>query len=53
VDVVIDKDLWSSKAFRCRPLVNTSTLVVSKEGLERFLDITGHQPQLIEIPGKE
>jgi len=53
VDVVIDKDLWSSKAFRCHPLVNTSTLVVSKEGLERFLDITGHRPQLIEIPGKE
>lgn len=53
VDVVIDKKLWSSKAFRCHPLVNTSTLVVSKEGLERFLDITGHRPHLIEIPGKE
>jgi len=53
VDVVIDKNLWSSKAFRCHPLVNTSTLVVSKEGLERFLDITGHRPHLIEIPGKE
>jgi Ala-tRNA(Pro) deacylase len=53
VEVIIDEDLWSSEAFRCHPLVNTSTLVISKEGLERFLDVTGHQPRIIEIPGQD
>lgn len=52
VHVIVDKDLWDSKAFRCHPLVNTSTLVISKENLKRFLDITGHKVQILIIPGK-
>ena len=53
VEVVIDEDLWSSEAFRCHPLINTSTLVISKEGLERFLDLAGHPGRIIEVPGKD
>ena len=53
VEVILDEDLWSSKAFRCHPLVNTSTLVISKENLERFLDLTGHKIKILNIPGKD
>jgi Ala-tRNA(Pro) deacylase len=43
VEVVFDEGLWDSKAFRCHPLVNTSTLVISKDNIERLLSITGHK----------
>ncbi len=51
VDVIVDEDLWASEAFRCHPLVNTSTLVISKENLERLLRITGHEVHTLRVPG--
>lgn len=53
VEVIMDEVLWGSKAFRCHPLVNTSTLVISKENMERFLQITGHEIRVIDVPGKD
>ncbi len=50
VELVFDKELWQAKAFRFHPLVNTSTLVISHEGIERFLDGTGHNVQVVEVP---
>lgn len=50
VEVIVDKDIWSSSAFQFHPLVNTSTLVVSKQGVVRFLESTGHVPQVVEVP---
>lgn len=52
VEVVMDEDLWGSKAFRCHPLVNTSTLVISRENIERFLDTTEHRLRILNIPSK-
>jgi Ala-tRNA(Pro) deacylase len=52
VEVIVDESLWNSRAFRCHPLVNTSTLVISSENLKRFLDITGHAPRIVNVPGK-
>ena len=52
VETVIDRDLWESAAFQCHPLVNTSTLVISREGIERFLDRTGHHPRIVLVPGE-
>ncbi|MBW2059422.1 MAG: prolyl-tRNA synthetase associated domain-containing protein [Deltaproteobacteria bacterium] len=52
VEVVIDREIWNSKAFRCHPLVNTSTLVISKEGIQRFVEITGHALRILSIPGR-
>lgn len=52
VEVIVDEALWDSKAFRCHPLVNTSTLVISRENIKRFLDITGHRLQVLNIPSK-
>jgi len=52
VEIIMDEGLWDSKAFRCHPLVNTSTLVISREDLQRFLDTTGHKIWILNIPGK-
>ena len=51
VEVVVDKALWTSDAFQFHPLVNTSTLVISRDQLQRFLHKTGHQVQIIDVPG--
>ena len=50
VEVIADKAIWSASAFQFHPLVNTSTLVVSNEDVRRFLESTGHTPQVTEVP---
>lgn len=52
VETVFDRAIWDSPSFRCHPLVNTSTLCVSKEGIVRFLGITGHKIRVLDVPGK-
>jgi len=52
VEIIMDEGLWDSNAFRCHPLVNTSTLVISRQNLQRFFDTTGHKPRILNIPGK-
>lgn len=52
VEIIIDEDLWAAEAFQCHPLVNTSTLVISKAGLQRFLAATGHTARALNVPGK-
>jgi Ala-tRNA(Pro) deacylase len=53
VEVIIDETLWDSNTFGCHPLVNTSTLVISKENLMRIFDITGHKIRIVDVPGKK
>ncbi len=50
VEVVVDKDLWTRDALQCHPLVNTSTLVISRQDVERFLELTGHTPRIVKVP---
>ena len=50
VEVVVDESLWQSEAFQFHPLVNTSTLVVSRDNVKRFLEKTGHEMKIIEVP---
>jgi Ala-tRNA(Pro) deacylase len=50
VEVFIDEALWNSDAFQFHPLVNTSTLVLSKAGIESFLKALGHAFQIVNIP---
>jgi Ala-tRNA(Pro) deacylase len=52
VEVIVDKDLWQSNAIQCHPLVNTSTLVISRHDVERFLILTGHTPMIFNVPGR-
>ncbi len=50
VEVFVDQDLWASESFQCHPLVNTATLEITRENLARFLEITGHEMKLIDVP---
>lgn len=49
VEVFIDQDIWKAEALQSHPLINTETLVIKIEDMERFLEATGHQFELIEI----
>ena len=51
VEIIIDSALWESDAFQFHPLINTSTLVISRDYVKRFLDQTGHNAQIFEVPG--
>ena len=53
VEVIIDEALWISEAFQFHPLVNTSTLVISRENLNRFIDSTGHKAKRLAVPAQE
>lgn len=50
VEVYIDTTLWQAKAIQCHPLINTQTLVIEKSELEKFLDTTQHEAQILDIP---
>jgi len=52
VELIIDRSLWLSEAFQFHPLVNTSTLVISRENLKRFIEKTGHEFRLLDIPSQ-
>ncbi|NNF99598.1 MAG: prolyl-tRNA synthetase associated domain-containing protein [Desulfobacteraceae bacterium] len=53
VRVVLDREIDTSDAVLCHPLVNTSTLLISMDDLRRFLTTTGHEPEVIDIPQKK
>ncbi len=53
VEVFIDRELWESEAFNFHPLVNTSTLVITRSNLQRFIDATGHAIRIVDVPGQE
>ena len=50
VELIVDESLWKQEAFQFHPLVNTSTLVVSRQNLKRFLDLTGHAAKMLAVP---
>ena len=52
VEVIIDKSLWESETFQFHPLVNTSTLVISRNNIKHFLDASGHEVKIMEIPAQ-
>ncbi len=49
VEAYIDKEIWNGESILCHPLVNTSTLVINIGDMEKFLNITGHGTNLIDI----
>ena len=52
-EVFVDEDLWLADAFQFHPLVNTSTLVISREAVKRFLELTEHPLNLVKVPEKK
>lgn len=53
VEVVMDENLWAAEALQCHPLVNTSTLVIARAGIQRFLDVTGHRVRVVAVPSRD
>lgn len=52
VQVVIDQNIWDAESIKCHPLVNTATVRIPHAGLETFLESTGHEPRVVEVPAK-
>ena len=52
VEIIIDEDLWREESLLCHPLVNTSTLLLSKVALISFLNLTRHAPRVLVVPSK-
>lgn len=50
VELIVDENLWEAEAFQFHPLVNTSTLVISREHLMRFISKTGHEARVLHVP---
>ncbi|MBU2213722.1 prolyl-tRNA synthetase associated domain-containing protein [Patescibacteria group bacterium] len=50
VEVIIDESVWKADAIQTHPLVNTATLVISHEGIEKFLEVTGYEPKIVDVP---
>lgn len=53
VEVIVDRALWESESFQCHPLINTSTLVISRDNVKRFLDIIEHKIRILDIPSQK
>jgi Ala-tRNA(Pro) deacylase len=53
VELFVDEDLWQSEAMQFHPLVNTATLVLSREAVARFVELTGHSLNVIWVPAKQ
>jgi len=52
VEFVIDETLWKASAVQAHPLVNSATLILAHDDLERFLEATGHAPRTIAVPAQ-
>ncbi|MEZ5840372.1 MAG: prolyl-tRNA synthetase associated domain-containing protein [Hyphomicrobiales bacterium] len=50
VTVVLDARLMAHDRLNFHPLVNTATTTIGRNDLVRFLEATGHQPLLRELP---
>jgi len=50
VEVVIDRGLWEARAIQCHPLVNTSTLIISRDAVAAFLAATGRSAAISDVP---
>ena len=53
VECVIDRRLWTADAVHAHPLVNTATMVIRHDDLERFLAATGHAARVVDVPGAQ
>jgi Ala-tRNA(Pro) deacylase len=49
VELFVDGDVWRTPAWRCHPLINSVTLVLSRPDIERFLAHTGHTARVVEL----
>jgi Ala-tRNA(Pro) deacylase len=48
VELWFDDEIWQEPVFQSHPLVNTATLLLSRETLLRFFALTGHNIHLLK-----
>ena len=51
VTVVLDAAMMQHEVLNYHPLVNTGTTTISREGLLKFLEATGHKPRIEAVSG--
>jgi Ala-tRNA(Pro) deacylase len=49
--VVLDAAMMAHEVLNFHPLRNTSTTTISRDGLLRFLEATGHTPRIEPVSG--
>lgn len=49
VELCVDDEVWRAAAWRCHPLVNTATVVLSRGAVETVLAHTGHRPRVLVL----
>lgn len=49
VELYVDADVWAASSLHAHPLRNDATLVISHDGLVRFLAATGHKPNVVTL----
>ena len=49
VELWLDAEIWKEPLFQSHPLVNTATLLLTRETLRRFFEITGHEPHMLKV----
>lgn len=52
VELVFDIPISEAVALRCHPLINTATLSLTRQDLNRFLEVTGHQLTTVDVPAR-
>jgi Ala-tRNA(Pro) deacylase len=51
VTVVLDAAMMAHAVLNFHPLVNTGTTTISREGLLKFLEASGHKPRIEPVSG--
>lgn len=51
VEVVVDTAVWAADILKCHPLVNTATLAIGRDDIERIFQITNHSYTVLDVPG--
>ncbi len=51
VTVVLDAAMMMQQTLNFHPLANTGTTTISREGLLKFLEATGHRPRIEPVAG--
>lgn len=49
VELYVDAEVWQTPRWRCHPMVNTATLVLTREAIDVFLARTGHRPIVLTL----
>ena len=49
VELYVDADVWQTPRWRCHPMVNRATLVLTRDAIDVFLARTGHRPTVLSL----